>query len=925
MAAEKPLASMTASQKKAAITAVSKATGNTSYLSSPSWNAKPTAPATGKSGWGQPTGKSGWGATPTAPSSNVTSTNPLSYNQNDKYYQTSISSQNTGFSFQGGSGNNLPAKFSPAPATISSSPTNPMAPTSPAAPALPQQAPTRARETASPTPAFTAQPEQPESVGTLPGFKETRLNEVGQKFFQDVGAHSNYIKDQIAQFEERTGKEVAVNSRAFQAQLKSVMGDQKQWPSIFKRFAHEPGFLTTISPEQSSKERIDTTISRTMVPASLSPEEQISQILNDAGSDTLHSQLEQLMALPPESSGETLIRNMLMLTLGAIEQDDINELLDSQEKRVKDSYYQGLAMIDAGTDEIDKAIDGLLEAPETSTGLLAKIYAEGKEETLSEIAAQKAYATQRQNIIMSDMRQKRADLVGYTKAKLYSMGAEDSSAGVALLGKIVSEADMQITLAELDFNEGIRQLDSAGRTAIRDFTYQVADLVIKQDEKEVNLEANYQDSLLKIEENRFTTEREKRKQTLQAYADYTKNIFDYREKSKAEQRQALNDYYTRLSQARDDAYKMSGLTGTIFFADEEGKLVDTQIPTFQSKVYGDERAQNLLNMELSVNQDRRSAAQLLLNTYGSAAAGAVEQMLGLPTGALSGFQTQDELNRAFNMITEGNEMYKWQVQNALDTENGKLLDTYYAQGGGIKSGGIGVSPFSLPDVRQSIIDMGNVTQGFKAGGTGGTDMNGGHGGIDYVSKDGYSRAVRGGTVLSITPWDGNSAWGNQVRIIDDTGVVWQYSHLGDRDTQNDFPFTVQVGQRVDAGEVLGREGNTGRVISKYTGKGAGRHTDLRIVGQLPANATLSDKEQDKVIGYTSNWLKDYAPEVVQKAAPSMFDGEAYTLQDLIDVYVKSFKEYPSSNDQKLLEQYGYEGLKMIESREKETKTGSLTL
>lgn len=82
-----------------------------------------------------------------------------------------------------------------------------------------------------------------------------------------------------------------------------------------------------------------------------------------------------------------------------------------------------------------------------------------------------------------------------------------------------------------------------------------------------------------------------------------------------------------------------------------------------------------------------------------------------------------------------------------------------------------------------------------------------HGGVDLVSADRNVRAVIGGTVLHSRMVDKSTGdrtweWGNYVAVGGDDGFVAYYCHLDAR--------KVSEGRRIEAGEILGIEGNTGR-------------------------------------------------------------------------------------------------------------------
>ena len=93
-----------------------------------------------------------------------------------------------------------------------------------------------------------------------------------------------------------------------------------------------------------------------------------------------------------------------------------------------------------------------------------------------------------------------------------------------------------------------------------------------------------------------------------------------------------------------------------------------------------------------------------------------------------------------------------------------------------------------------------------------------HAGIDLASGIGSPiRAVTNATVLS-AGWEGG--YGRCVRLVHSDGTVTVYGHLS--------AITVNRGERVAAGERIGREGNTGQSTGPHL------HFEVRING-TPVN------------------------------------------------------------------------------------------
>lgn len=105
---------------------------------------------------------------------------------------------------------------------------------------------------------------------------------------------------------------------------------------------------------------------------------------------------------------------------------------------------------------------------------------------------------------------------------------------------------------------------------------------------------------------------------------------------------------------------------------------------------------------------------------------------------------------------------------------------------------------------------------------GSTKFEAQHPGIDYSrGMDAPVQSWTGGKVAEVVTGKvkGSPSFGNYVVVIDDQGNKHRYSHL-----QGGY-IPVSVGQQIQAGDVIGREGATGQVYSLHGGTGA--HTDFR--------------------------------------------------------------------------------------------------
>jgi len=110
------------------------------------------------------------------------------------------------------------------------------------------------------------------------------------------------------------------------------------------------------------------------------------------------------------------------------------------------------------------------------------------------------------------------------------------------------------------------------------------------------------------------------------------------------------------------------------------------------------------------------------------------------------------------------------------------------------------------------------------------EKGGTHMGTDYGAPTGTPvPAYAGGTVTeSVTDKQhGDQGYGNYIKILDDTGKEWRYSHL-------EKNFIPMVGAKIQTGQTIGTVGATGSTYSAHKTYDPnnpdtwGSHLDLRI-------------------------------------------------------------------------------------------------
>lgn len=125
-----------------------------------------------------------------------------------------------------------------------------------------------------------------------------------------------------------------------------------------------------------------------------------------------------------------------------------------------------------------------------------------------------------------------------------------------------------------------------------------------------------------------------------------------------------------------------------------------------------------------------------------------------------------------------------------------------------------------------------------------------HAGCDIKARSGESVGASLGGIVQFTGW--YHGYGNLVIVSHGGGVTTHYAHLSS--------FDVQVGQRVERGQIVGRAGSTGRATSPHL------HYELRVEG----NAV--NPFQPLALDASSDFFKlqpSPAPETTEVPKPSL--------------------------------------------------------
>jgi hypothetical protein len=385
------------------------------------------------------------------------------------------------------------------------------------------------------------------------------------------------------------------------------------------------------------------------------PKERVNQALENTNKGSFGDLMNQAASMDWEnmSSADALKANLLMtLQANEIGDDSINEFLSNSAYNAQQSYKSTIENLQLSREEIGKAVSGEEFIPQTYEGLQAQILEKQSDLQIESIEEQKKYQQEQMDVWKKDTVAKRGRLEGYLKAQLVAMGASDSTAGLSVMAMQVNQADLQIQQQESEYNHGLAQLNLQARGIMTDFTNQVLTLNMQTKTAEGEAQTTLNDKLDGIEKESILNEKEKNKAQMVALSDYSTKLQTLKKDQKDEQWRLMEFNYGKIRDAKDEAYKLSGMTGSIFVTDESGNLIDTGVETFDNKKW---QASNYLE-EQRFNWDmQKGSYDLAINLVEQGMdSGSIEQLVGMPSGSLSQLKSKEEIKQAIETQKDAN-------------------------------------------------------------------------------------------------------------------------------------------------------------------------------------------------------------------------------------------------------------------------------
>lgn len=408
--------------------------------------------------------------------------------------------------------------------------------------------------------------------------------------------------------------------------------------------------------EGAQPKEYSTDLQTGFVPESIEdPKERYIQALKNTNQGGFSNLMQQMASMDWEnmSASDALKANLLMtLQASEIEDATMDEYLNNSAYNANKSYKDTLESIELSREEIGKAVTGEKFIPQTYEGLQAQIMKGNEDLQIESIEEQKKYQQEQMALWQKDTTAKRSKLEGYLKAQLYAMGAQDSTAGLSVMAMQVNQADLQIQMQQNEYNHGLAQLDIEARGIMTNFTNSVLELNMQTKASEAEAQNTLSTKLEEIEKETILNDKEKNKVQMQAFSDFNTKLQTLKKEQKDEEWRLMEFNYKKITDAKDEAYKLSGLSGTVFVTDENGNIMDTGIDTFDNKKWKDSKLME--QMKFAWDQQKGSYDLAIDLVDSGVATPSIEQMLGFEAGSLSGLRNKEEIKAEIQERQETN-------------------------------------------------------------------------------------------------------------------------------------------------------------------------------------------------------------------------------------------------------------------------------
>lgn len=328
--------------------------------------------------------------------------------------------------------------------------------------------------------------------------------------------------------------------------------------------------------------------------------------------------------------------------------------LEGQKMLIDKTYADAIAAYNEDIDGISRIIDGEDLVPSSYNQLAAKISKQNADFAKENIDNEIKYQNEQYNITMGVEREKRGRLEGYLKAKLVAGGMADSSAGLASMAVQVNAADARIAMAKNEHMRAISSLNIQSRQVMTDYTNNIIKIGLDADTKKSEAMQAHAEGLATINQDILNNTTEKNALKMAAISQFGETMNDIEKTRKEDARYEEETQYAKMKDAVDQAYKLSGLTGTVYATGANGEMIDTGIKTFDNKQWESSNALSYMKYSRDIANDSYNKAIDMIDRGVDAAS--VESMLDMTPGSLGGMTSKDDMKAAVGQIKTDREV-----------------------------------------------------------------------------------------------------------------------------------------------------------------------------------------------------------------------------------------------------------------------------
>ncbi len=338
------------------------------------------------------------------------------------------------------------------------------------------------------------------------------------------------------------------------------------------------------------------------------------------------------------SSAEALQVLMTQQQIDLANDPTMDNFLQGQKLTIMNSYEDAIGTYKDDLIGLNAIIDGKDMVPTSAEQLSAKIYKQNTDFVMEDIAAEKDYQNKQYNLVMGQEREKRGRLEGYLKAKLYATKMQDSSAGLSSMAIQINAADMRLQMAENEHMRGIAKLNLESRRLMTDYANNITKIGMDIETKKDNALQVSTDKITAINKELISSGIEKRGLKAAAMSEFTDNMMKLDKEKKDRAQREAEFSYQKTQDLVDQAYKLSGLTGSVYGVNDKGEVYNTGVKTFKAIEAANDRSMDMMKYAHDVTQDSYRTAFDMIDMGGNP--GDIEQLLNLKPGSLSGLNSK---------------------------------------------------------------------------------------------------------------------------------------------------------------------------------------------------------------------------------------------------------------------------------------------